>query len=171
MSTLSTATETAVIGHDGEAYRTLARLLDRAPLRLVDAEGNAVPVPAELHDGLRALIGLLAADKAAQITGINHDLTTQQAANLLGVSRPTFIRLLEDGALPYRRVRSHRRIRLADLLTYRDVQRAERRRNLDELVRIGEELGGYDATPEELAAFRASVRASDAEFDEDAVAR
>lgn len=168
MSALSTAPETVVTGDDAAAYRVLASLLNRAPVRLVDVEGNGVPVPSELLDALRAIVPLLAADTAVQITKINRALTTQQAADLLGVSRPTLIRLLDDGAIPYTRVRSHRRIRLTDLLAYREMHRAERRRLLDELVRIGEELGGYDVTPEELAAFRASVRDDDDAFDEDA---
>lgn len=169
MSALPIMHETGITSEDAEAYRTLAHLLDHAPVRLVDADGNAGLVPPELHETLRTLVALLAADKAVQVTGLNRALTTQQAADLLGVSRPTLIRMLEDGAIPYTRMRAHRRILLTDLLAYRGRQRAERRHLLDELVRIGEDLGGYDVTEEELAAFRASVRGDEDLFDEDAV--
>ena len=172
MTALPTTSEITITGADSEAYRALAPLLDSAILRLTDAEGNAAPVPPELRDALRLLVTLFTADKAALITPINRDLTTQQAADLLGVSRPTLVRLLDDGVIPYTRVRTHRRVPLTALLTYRDADRAERRRHLDELVRISEEMGEYDVTPEELAAFRASVRENDdalAFGDDDAV--
>lgn len=169
MSALPTMHETGITGEDAAAYRALARLLDHAPVRLVDAEGKIAPVPTELHETMRTLVALLAADKAALITPLSRDLTTQQAANLLGVSRPTLIRLLDNGAIPYTRVRSHRRIRLADLLAYRDADRTERRQRIDELVRMSEETGEYDVTEDQIAAFRASVSDDDAMFDEDAL--
>lgn len=157
------------MGENAATYRALTSLLNRPPVRLVDADGNAVTVPPELGEAIYALVTLLAAGKAVHVTGIDRALTTQQAADLLGVSRPTLIRLLDDGAISHTRVRSHRRIRLDDLLTYRDRQRAERRRLLDDMVRMSEELGAYDVTPEELAAFRVAVHPDDDMFDEDAV--
>jgi excisionase family DNA binding protein len=71
-------------------------------------------------------------------------LTTQEAADLLGISRPTLIRLLGDGKIPFEQPGRHRRIRLDDLLTYRDQRRQERSETLDELVRQTDALGLYD---------------------------
>lgn len=71
-------------------------------------------------------------------------LTTQEAADLLGISRPTMVKLLDDGKLPFEQPGRHRRIRLDDLLTYRDERRRERGKALDELVRQTDELGLYD---------------------------
>ena len=71
-------------------------------------------------------------------------LTTSEAAHLLGVSRPTLVRLLEAGEIPYEQPNRHRRVRLADLLAYQDRSRRARAAGLDEMVRDGEDGGLYD---------------------------
>lgn len=80
------------------------------------------------------------------ITLVPHDkeLTTQEAADILHVSRPHLIKLLDRGDFPFHRVGTHRRIRIEDVLTYRDRRDAERSAALDELTKLSEELpGGY----------------------------
>jgi excisionase family DNA binding protein len=71
-------------------------------------------------------------------------LTTQQAADFLNVSRPYFIRLLEQGAIPHTKTGSHRRVRLDDVLAYKRQRDAERRRALDDLVALSQEMGLYE---------------------------
>ncbi len=71
-------------------------------------------------------------------------LTTNQGAELLNVSRPYLIRLLEAGKIPYQKVGSHRRIRFDDLMAYRATRDAERRRALAKLTRLSGEYGLYD---------------------------
>ena len=63
---------------------------------------------------------------------------------MLNVSRPTVVKLIDDGVLTSRKVGSHRRITLADLLAYRDDMIARRRAVLDQMSRDAEELGLYD---------------------------
>ena len=73
-------------------------------------------------------------------------LTTQEAAELLGISRPTLVRLLQDGEIAYEQRGRHRRILLADLLAYQERMRRERRKSLDRMASEGQTAGLYEAT-------------------------
>lgn len=84
--------------------------------------------------------------RGESVTVIPHDkqLTSQEAAEILSVSRPHLIELLDRGELPFHRVGTHRRIKIEDALAYRERRDAERRAALAELTRLSEELpGGY----------------------------
>ena len=72
------------------------------------------------------------------------ELTTQQAADILGVSRPTLVKLLEDGTMSFRTVGVHRRIKAADLFSYLAEERKRQDTALDELVAINQAAGFYD---------------------------
>jgi excisionase family DNA binding protein len=74
-------------------------------------------------------------------------LTTQEAADFLGVSRPTLVKLLEDGAIAFEKPNRHRRVRLQDLIDFQQRRRAERRAALNQLTEEADELGLYDDTP------------------------
>jgi excisionase family DNA binding protein len=72
------------------------------------------------------------------------ELTTREAADLLHVSRPHLVKLLQDGTIPYYNVGTHRRVRIEDALDYRAQRAVTRRQKLDELTELSEELeGGY----------------------------
>lgn len=71
------------------------------------------------------------------------ELTTKEAADLLNVSRPFLVSLLEAGAIPFHKVGSHRRVKASDLLEYREQREQERSDALADLQRLGQE---YDAT-------------------------
>ncbi|MHA3725315.1 excisionase family DNA-binding protein [Leucobacter sp. HY1910] len=83
-------------------------------------------------------------------------MTTQQAADLLGISRNTLVRLLDEHELAYERLGNarHRRLRLQDVLAYRERKRSERRERLDELTRQANEDGLYEV---DAAAYRAAL--------------
>lgn len=86
-------------------------------------EGDQVEVPEELHQVLVQAVAALQAGKAVTISPTSTMLTTQQAADLLGVSRPTVVRLIKDKELPAERVGNRHRVLLRDLLAFREERR------------------------------------------------
>ncbi|MCM3661356.1 helix-turn-helix domain-containing protein [Georgenia satyanarayanai] len=86
--------------------------------------GDMVELTPDVHAMLRQIIDAIGRGQAVTIAPTNHILTTQEAADILGVSRPTVIKLLDGGEIPFEKVRTHRRIRLGDLLEYRENRRA-----------------------------------------------
>lgn len=79
-------------------------------------------------------------------TGRNgEEVTTQQAADLLNVSRQYLVRLLDEGRIPFRKTGKHRRLRMQDVLAFKEQRDKDRRAGLRELSRLTEESGGYDA--------------------------
>jgi excisionase family DNA binding protein len=102
-----------------------------------------ITVPAEALKLFIEVLDHLSDGVGVSVVPANAELTTQQAADMLGVSRPYLIeRVLQpEGPVPFRTVGRHRRIRLSDLDTYRRQDQARRRETADELTRISVELG------------------------------
>ncbi len=140
---------------DREIFAHLERLLRAHDLRLIGPEERAQEIPPKMYAAMIQFAQLLAADKVVMLTPMNREITTQEAADYLGVSRPTVIKLLDEGKMPFTRPGKHRRIRFEDVQAYRDTVDAERDRALAEMTREAEAMGAYDVSPETLAAFRA----------------
>ena len=85
----------------------------------------------------------MAKGNAVALLPVDTELTTQQAAELLRMSRPSVIKMLDEKKLPYRKVGAHRRVRLEDVLLYLKTERARRARVMEELVAETERLGLY----------------------------
>jgi excisionase family DNA binding protein len=114
--------------------------------RLVEEgqETEAITVPATAVRLFFQLLKEMAHGHAVTLLPLHTELTTQQAADVLNVSRPFLVRLLEDGDIPYRKVGSHRRVPLTDILAYKARTDADRRTALDELTAEAPRLGlGY----------------------------
>lgn len=140
---LPTETETRMAG---ESSRLLAACIgqgDAARLRVIDGNQEIV-VPVSALKMLVDILDEMAQGNAVSIVPIHAELTTQEAADFLNVSRPYLVRLLEDGLLPFHKVGTHRRVKFRDLMTYREKSQSIRRNALDELTREAQELGmGY----------------------------
>jgi excisionase family DNA binding protein len=105
---------------------------------------HVLELPAGAVELLLKMLEQMAAGYPVVFMPQNTELTTQQAADLLNVSRPFLIRLLNDKRLPFRLVGTHRRIRYEDIMAFKDRDEAGRRRLLDELTAEAQELGlGY----------------------------
>lgn len=118
----------------------------RLRLRLqADNEPEEVmTIPVSAFRLLADILAQMARGNAVTLIPVNAELTTQQAADILNVSRPFLIKLIEDGQIPYRKVGTHRRIQFEDLMVYkRDIDN-KRRDVLADLVSEAQELDmGY----------------------------
>lgn len=116
---------------------------EKRPARLLGPEGEEVEIPSSLFRVLCQAVPLLLRERAVTIVPIHQELTTQEAADLLNVSRPHVIKLLEQGEIPYTKTGTHRRIKFGDLMTYKERRARARRQALDRLTRLSHEMGLY----------------------------
>ena len=107
------------------------------------AGDDALIVPREAAVLLSQILGYLANGEGVNVMPDSAELTTQQAAEFLNVSRPYLIKLLESEQIPFRRVGSHRRIRFRDLRLFQSRDDLQRRQAADELTELSQELGLY----------------------------
>ena len=134
-----------------ESSRLLAPLIqDRAStiqVKIVKEDGNEqdVVIPATTFHLLVDILSQMAQGNAVSIVPIHSELTTQEAADILNVSRPFLIKLIESKEIPCRKVGRHRRIRFADLMEYKQKTDSQRTKALDELAAQAQELNmGYE---------------------------
>ncbi|MCC6739254.1 MAG: helix-turn-helix domain-containing protein [Planctomycetia bacterium] len=127
-----------------DSSRRLAPFLAK-PLKVqLPDSRDTVSLPASAVRLLVELLAEMAEGNAVTLIPIHAELTTQQAADLLGISRPFLIGLLEDGKLPFRKVGTHRRVLYADLMRFKTAIDLSRKEALDKLASEAQDLGlGY----------------------------
>ncbi len=118
-------------------------LLEKAPA-LIGPDHKAIPIPASVYDVLVQVLGYMSQGKGVSVVPIMEELTTQHAANMLGVSRPFLIGLLNNADISFHKAGTHRRIYLKDLLAYRDKRDRERNQLLSEMAADALSAGDYD---------------------------
>lgn len=111
--------------HDVELARESSRQLSPymtqdLRVRVSDAEGPDIELPASAVHLLVHLLTQMAEGNAITLMPTHAELTTQQAADLLGVSRPFLVNLLDEEKIPYRKVGTHRRVLFKDLMAYKE---------------------------------------------------
>lgn len=117
---------------------------ERGVPSLVGPDGGTLPLPTAVYETLRRAVHLMAQGRPISIVPFEHELTTQEAAEVLNVSRPFLVKLLENGEIPFHCVGSHRRVKFADVMEYKGRRDTDRRKALRELTQLSEELGLYD---------------------------
>jgi len=134
---------------DVPGIQQLQRFLSTRPLgtaTLVAPDGQRLPIPASIYHVLRQIVPLMARGETIGLVPLHKELTTQDAADLLNMSRPSLIKILDAGQIPYSRPgqRGHRRVRFVDVMQYKQQRDAARRTALVEMAAIGQEYGAYD---------------------------
>ena len=126
---------------EGLAYRSRSR----APkCLLVGPKGERIALPESVFYVLERVAEVMARGDSITVVPVGREVTTQQAADLLNVSRQYLVRLLDEGRIPFRKTGKHRRLRIEDVLSFKETRDQERRTGLRELSRMTEEASGYD---------------------------
>jgi len=129
----------AVLAHVG--HRAKGR---SSGLSLEGRRGERAVVPRAVFSVLERAVKGLARGEAVTVISVAQELTTQEAANILNVSRQYLVRLLNEQAIPHTKTGKHRRLRLGDVLVYKRRRDAQRKKALTGLTRLSQELGLYD---------------------------
>jgi excisionase family DNA binding protein len=126
------------------ALERLARALStKKRLKLIDAQ-EEVPLPTSMQAVLQRAASELAQGNAITVLPVAAELTTEEAADILNVSRPFVIKLTDSGELPFHKVGTHRRLHLRDVLAYKRKYQERARAALADLVDEAQELGIYE---------------------------
>lgn len=142
----------------------LAEMLDvshfleqaEGPAVLVGPDGQHVNLPVEAHEVLAAVAHAMALGKGITIALVDQVLTTQEAADFLGISRPTLVKLLVSGQIPFEQPAAgrHRRLRLQDVVDYQQSSAKRRAAVLDEMTAEAVDAGLYGAPVDYSAALK-----------------
>lgn len=151
MTSATLAPDTVVAPH--RADESQLRVLDEGLVqieerkqtpRLVGPDGEEIPIPEAAFHALRRVVDAMSRGLSITLVPHGKDLTTKETADLLHVSRPFLTRNLLGKEIPFEKVGTHRRVRIEDVLAYRERRAQERRALLDEMTAAAQEVeGGY----------------------------
>ncbi len=94
---------------------------------------------------LERVAEVMARGDSVTVVPVGQEVTTQQAADLLQVSRQYLVRLLDEKRIPFAKTGKHRRLRIEDVLSFKQTRDRDRRAGMRSLTRLTEELGGYES--------------------------
>ena len=134
-----------------QASKLYQTLLHEEKAALIAPDGTTIQLPPSVHEVLVRVVEQMQEGKAIAVLPLMEELSTQAAADLLGVSRQFFVRECEAHKLPFHYTGTHRRVLLKDLLEYKKQRELARRESIVRIARQSEELGEYDkfVPPEE----------------------
>jgi excisionase family DNA binding protein len=141
-----TETEALLVRETSRLLASHVRTRQHLRIRIMDDEqtGDVLSLPASAVRLLLDILTEMAQGNAITLIPVHAELTTQQAADLLNVSRPHLVGLLEDGKIPHRKVGTHRRVLFQDLMAYKKHIDNAREKVLDQLAEEAQELDmGY----------------------------
>jgi len=127
-----------------EQVRILTQLMQRGGAALAGPYNERLEIPESVYRMFLSLLKMMQEGKAVSIVPRMQELTTQRAANLLGVSRQFLVRLLEEGKIPHHRTGTPRRIYLKDLLAFRLQRDQQRKKAIERIAKEEVEQGTYN---------------------------
>ncbi|MDX1695708.1 MAG: helix-turn-helix domain-containing protein [Ketobacteraceae bacterium] len=126
-----------------ESSRTLSKYADvervQLSLRGSNGESDELVLPGHVLQLLLDVLSEMSRGNAINLIPVHQEVSTQQAAEILNVSRPFLVGLLEKGVIPFRKVGAHRRVLLTDLLGYKEKEDQKRVAALDELAAFSQD--------------------------------
>jgi len=128
---------------DQEVLKSIRKLLQQESAQMQIGE-QTVSLPISLRILLAEAAHQLARGHYVALIAGQKEMTTQQVADLLSMSRPHLVKLLENGVIPFIRVGTHRRVLLEDVLVFQQRRAQERETGLAEIAAISQEMGLYD---------------------------
>jgi excisionase family DNA binding protein len=153
---LTTTAEPGVVfpPENPSALLELGRFLElhTEPALLLGPDGEQAPLPEEVYRIVVRVVEALREGQAITVAPRTQRLTSQEAADFLGVSRPTLVKLLDQGKIPYEQPGRHRRVLFSDLLRYVEQRRRQRVAALDRMTEEASQASIYDGSAADYAA-------------------
>lgn len=132
-----------------ESYSSLAEVLKQLkseePEIEVEEIKQRIKVPVKALRLLSEILEAMGNGQPISIVSMAAEVTTQGAAEILGCSRPYLVGLLEKGEIPFTKLGKHRRIKMEDVILYKELKKRVQKEHLTEIMRKDEELGLYDS--------------------------
>ena len=125
-------------------FAELVTALEASSGAALTINGETIDLPPAVAEALLQVVDAMRRGLAVTVAPQDQRLTTQEAADMLGISRPTLVRMLEAGEIPFEKVRRHRRLFLTDVLEFRERQRRAANEALSDMVADAQAMGAYD---------------------------
>ncbi|AFZ34658.1 DNA binding domain protein, excisionase family [Stanieria cyanosphaera PCC 7437] len=132
--------------NETSAIKKLEKFLtaEKSLPKLISSTGEEIVLPESVYNALYQVVEAMASGNSITISPLDQEMTTQEAADLLNVSRPYLIKLLEQGEIPHTKVGKHRRINCRDIFAYKQLRDRQRSKSLSEFTAFLQEEGFYD---------------------------
>ncbi len=127
-----------------EIIDLMTKISNLDQLVMFKADGQEIEIPNIVTKILYEIITILGTGGSLTIIPMEKELTTQQSADILNVSRPFLVKLLESGDIPYHKTGTHRKIYMKDLISYKDKLNTKRASKISEIIKLSQEYGLYD---------------------------
>jgi len=139
--------EITASANDEHELRAFARVLESHQAALIGPGEDRISLPEPIYRVLVRALRVLERGEGVMIVPSTQEMTTQSAADMLGVSRQYVVQLLEEGKIPFHKVGTHRRVAMKDVLEYRRKRDAARKQMLGAIAREAADDGVYDIIP------------------------